>query len=128
MKTLSVIVLFSAALALAGCANKGGSSDPYNTGPGADSSANYNRSAATNNYQGGAFTSGGANSGDVSSTNYNRNAVTNEYQGGAPGLARTNTGAGYSTNYPGLGTNYDQGRGTNSQPIDPDRKNNVPDN
>ena len=99
MKTLSVIVLFSAALALAGCANKGGSSDPYNTGPGADSSANYNRSAATNNYQ-----------------------------GGAPGLASTNTGAGYSTNYPGLGTNYDQGRGTNSQPIDPDRKNNVPDN
>lgn len=76
MKKLNVILLSGVVLALAGCGNQGGSSDPYNT-----------------------------ESGTTSNTNYHRRSVTNDYQGGARSPSRINTGVDYSTNYPGLGTN-----------------------
>jgi len=97
MKILSVIVLSGAALALAGCGNQGGSSDEYNTGSGA------------------------------SSNTYDRYGITNNYQGGALSPAGINTGDGYNTNFPGFGTNH-HGNATNAQPIDPERTNNVPEN
>lgn len=81
MKKLSVILLSSVVLALAGCGNQGGSSDQYNT-----------------------------DSGSVSNTSYNRGSNTNDYQGGALSPGRIDSGARYSTNYPGRGTN-DQGGG-----------------
>ena len=98
MKILSAIVLSSATLALVGCGNQGGSSDPYNT-----------------------------ESGTASNTNYDRYGITNNYQGRALSPGRIKTGADYSTNYPALGTNH-QGDAANSQPIDPERTNNVPEN
>lgn len=76
MKTLSVIVLSSSALALAGCGNQGGSSDQYNR-----------------------------DSGSVSNTSYNRGSITNDYQGGSLSPGRIDADVRYSTNYPGLGTN-----------------------
>ena len=76
MKTLSVILLSGFVLALAGCGNQGGSSDPYKT-----------------------------ESGTTSKPNYDRRSVTNDYQGSALSPGRSDAGVIYSTNYPGLGTN-----------------------
>lgn len=150
MKTLNVILLSGVVLALAGCGNQGGSTDPYDTESGATSNTNYNPRSATNDYQGSAMSPGrsdvgvirstnypglGANnqfntgSGAASNTNYERRSVTNDYQGSARSPDRINTGVGYGTNYPA----NDQGGATNSyknggQSIDPQRTNNVPEN
>ncbi len=67
-KILSLIVLSGAALALAGCGNKGGSRDDYNTGSGGASNT-YNSHGTTNNYQGGARSPDGVNTGTGSSGN-----------------------------------------------------------
>ena len=55
MKTLSVIVLSSVALALAGCENKGGSSDQRDSNFGGDSNTNYIRDNIATNHQGGSL-------------------------------------------------------------------------
>lgn len=81
MKIISVIVLSSAALALAGCGKQGGASDPYNTDSGAASYTNYNRGRITNDYQGNANDPGSINIGARASTN-NYGVLTND-QGGA---------------------------------------------
>lgn len=105
MKQLSVLLLSGVVLALAGCGNQGSSSDPYNT-----------------------------DSGTTSTPNYNRLSVTNEYQGNVLNPDRRDAIDMSSTNYPGWVTN-DQNSATNSrpiesrsQPIDPERTNNVPEN
>jgi len=133
MKKCSVIVLSSAALALAGCGNQGGSTDQYNTKSGTSSSTNRDLNSTTNNYEGGTFgrplsgagssansrgldtnDQGGATSplaidsgGQTgqSGANSNRFGNTNNYQGGATSPGSTNIGAGSRTNYPGLDTN-----------------------
>lgn len=61
-------------------------------------------------------------SGTTSNTNYDQGSVTNDYQGGSLSPGGSDRGVVYGTNYPGQGTN-DQ-----SQPMDPERTNNVPQN
>lgn len=104
MKQLHVILISGFVLVLAGCGSQGGSKDQYNTGSGAASNTD------------------------------DPVGKTNDYQGGASSPSGANTGTGYSTNYPKLGTNG-QGGATNSgvlgdgsQPIDAKRTNNVPEN
>ncbi len=100
MKILNVILLSGVVLALAGCGNQGGSTDPYDT-----------------------------ESGATSNTNYNPRSATNDYQGSARSPDRINTGVDYGTNYPandqgGATNSYKNG----GQSIDPQRTNNVPEN
>ena len=129
MKKFTIIVLSSAALALAGCDNnKGSSSDQYNNGSGADST--YNRGTVTNLYQDGVLTPGIAAPDSGVSTNVP--AADTNAQGAATSPGHFRVGAGSGTSYP-VGDTNSQGAATSprtfdggGQPVDPKSTNAVP--